>query len=127
MKNLFPALETKFDAVAALVAVGRKLVRSKQESAPHTLVETEPTDTLDTFDSNIEVYTVRFTYTGKRGIVATNADTWLTQMIATFDDTTLSSAAWTNCRTQRISKREPEVVDGRYQAGLEYEITVQLV
>lgn len=125
MKILFPALEARFNASATLVAAGRKLVRKIESTTPYTLVEGDITDTEDTFSSDIEIYSVTFTFVDKGTVLVARADEWLERMIEVFDNANLTSDDFTTAGCVRTNKTEPEHSEGRWRASIEYDITIQ--
>ena len=130
MKFVFPAIETRFDANSTLTGVGRKLYRVTDDTPndntvrPFTVVAGTLVETLDTFASDIEIWSLVFGFIGKR-VDATNADTWLEQMIASFEDADITSADFSTAGCKLISQEAPVINDVAYDAGATFELTIE--
>lgn len=129
MKILFPALETRFNADAQLVKLGKRLYRGlegepQRDVKPSCEVSGFLTGTLDTFTDDIEVYDVVFTYFSNSR-EPDKCDDWLVRMIDVFDDANLASDDFSTAGCFRTDKKEPFMEDGVFRCDVEYTITIQ--
>lgn len=129
MKILFPALKSRFDGVAVLVATGKKFLRGfdgepLKDAFPYTEVSGSLTDTLDTFKTDIEIYSVTFTYFSNSSRPGA-ADDWQELMIDNFDDANIASDDFSTAGCFRTNKQEPFLEDGLFRASIDYDITIQ--
>ncbi len=124
MELLFDACVVRFNATAALKAVGRKLEWVDQSTRPWTEFEYLGKDTDDGFGDDIEMHTVRFTYHGKN-LTVRKATTWLEQMTGAFDDFTgLVVSGFTTSGVNRLADTNPITKieeSGVFEASADYE------
>lgn len=119
---LFDACVVRFDAQAALKAVGRRLSRTPHSTRPWTEWEPIGFDTLDGFNDDILTQAVLFTFHGKFPTPDT-ADTWLEEMTDAFDDFFgLAVTGFTTSGVNRLGSDDgPRIVDAKFEASAEYE------
>lgn len=127
--EIFTGLNTRFQANAALKAVGRRLYqgigRPPNEAGPYTDLFIRRTSTLDTFTDDVDVYDCEFVFHSD-GVMTTDSDTWCTEMIRSFAKTTVSvtgyDTAWVD-----VVEEDRAVLDeqGRYGARVGVELVLR--
>ena len=132
---LWSAIEDKFNATKSLSAagqgsagrifVGHLADKSVHGPSPHVVADFEDLGRLDTFGTDIELYEVTFTiFSGSfdaKGCMNAMGD-----MKRSFDYCRLDSKMFTTVEFKRTGGTGPDLLDGRYQATMRYEVIIQL-
>ncbi len=121
---IFNALKTRFDAqTTTLKPQGRILSMDPEGTRPWTECEFFNHRTEDSFDDDIEFFSVRFTLHGDSPRIR-QSTLWLDHVTDFFDDFfTLPTTAWTCGGIQRLDADDgPVKEDGVWDASAEWEL-----
>jgi len=130
VKYLFEAIEARFNANPTLRLKSRKLYEGFEETRvnvtkPYTELNAELSERLDTFDTDIEQWDLRFRYHAK-ALKGTTADEWVDAMTETFKDANIRSGHFVTCGCRMVSASVPKLADGLFDATIRFEVTIQL-
>ena len=120
---IFDALVTRFNDKTTLKAVGRILSMNPENTHPWTECEFFNHRTEDSFDDDIEFFSVRFTLHGDSLRIRQSTD-WQEHVTDFFDDFfTLAPTGWTCGGIQRLDADDgPVIEDGVWDASAEWEL-----
>lgn len=129
MKYLFEAIEARFNANPTLALKGRKLYEGFEEdrvnvTKPYSEVNAEMVERLDTFDSDIESWELRFRYHAK-DIRTDSADDWVDAMTNAFKDANILSGQFHAGGCVMVGASVPRMTDGLFDAMVNFRLIVQ--
>lgn len=129
MIGIFESLERRFDADAALVAVGRKLYLGlggqRQKAMPYVEVNIAgKTSELDTFGDDVESLTLEFQVLAPDGRGVLVADV-LQNLQRVFDNADLISEQYRTVSMMQADMSGPDLEEGIYVGRARYELIIQ--
>lgn len=129
MLGIFESLERRFDRDKELVAVGRKLHLGlggqRQKSLPYVEVNIGgKTSELDTFDEDVETFTLDFQVLAPDGRGVVVADI-LQNLQRVFDSADLTSEQYSTVSMMQTDMSGPDLEEGIYVGRVSYELIAQ--
>lgn len=130
MTGLFDALEFRFDSNSKLRLYGRKLFEGFQDqerpnvTRPYTEVSYEMADDLSTFETDVEVYDLRFRYFAK-ALQSNAATNWIKYMREVFREGNLYGPELLTAGMRLRRATGPMLRGGLYDAEMNFEWIVE--
>lgn len=130
MNGWFDAVASRFNGNQELLKVGRKLFygfasQRVNESMPYTEVNPSLIERLDTFDADVESWSMPFRYHAKDPTTG-EAGAWLEGMIGTFRDANITFGTPAGTAQMRMVGSDlPVLSNGMYDAAIEFGAILQ--
>lgn len=130
MKHLFPVLEARFNGDKRLKSIARKLYRGfdgapLRSVGPYVEVSLTGMEASDTFDSDIDIYSIEFTLFHK-GPTPDRIDDMVFEMRRVFKDAgSMGSSRMDVVGFERQDVSGPSLEDAVFRASMSYRVFVQ--
>ncbi len=128
--TLFDAVQDRFNTDARLKKLGRRLYEGtgQDQRLPFVTMETTPTESLDTFDTDITVWPIQFEIVAGASPSSTAIHNIKDALTHRFDDAALDFSEWDDVGCQYVTEAGPNQDEGKlWRMTIDYKITASRV